>query len=233
MILMGLAMAFTTALLVANIIAGKIISIGDWSMSAGIIAYPLTFLLTDAISEVYGRKATTRVVWFGFACSLLMLLLIYIGKALPLAGDSLVNQESYDNVLGNVPRIVFASMVAYLVAQNHDVFAFHFWRRKTGGRHLWFRNNASTAVSQLMDTALFTSIAFWGMLPVNVMLSIFVVEYIAKVVISVVDTPLVYALVGAVRKYGGADARLGLSPGANAEGGQQGASFYNERTSSV
>lgn len=151
MILMGLAMAFTTALLVANIIAGKIISIGDWSMSAGIIAYPLTFLLTDAISEVYGRKATTRVVWFGFACSLLMLLLIYIGKALPLAGDSLVNQESYDNVLGNVPRIVFASMVAYLVAQNHDVFAFHFWRRKTGGRHLWFRNNASTAVSQLMD----------------------------------------------------------------------------------
>ncbi len=208
MILMGLAMAFTTALLVANIIAGKIISIGDWSMSAGIIAYPLTFLLTDAISEVYGRKATTRVVWFGFACSLLMLLLIYIGKALPLAGDSLVNQESYDNVLGNVPRIVFASMVAYLVAQNHDVFAFHFWRRKTGGRHLWFRNNASTAVSQLMDTALFTSIAFWGMLPVNVMLSIFVVEYIAKVVISVVDTPLVYALVGAVRKYGGADARL-------------------------
>ena len=208
MILMGLAMAFTTVLLVANIVAGKIFSIGDWSMSAGIIAYPLTFLLTDTIAEVYGRKATTRVVWFGFACSLLMTLLIYIVKVLPVAADSIVNQASYDNVLGNVPRIVFASMVAYLVAQNHDVFAFHFWRRKTNGRHLWFRNNASTAVSQLMDTALFVSIAFWGILPAGVLLSIFVVEYIVKILFSIVDTPLVYALVGIVRKYDSGDGRL-------------------------
>ncbi len=208
MILMGLAMAFATVLLVANIVAGKIFSIGDWSMSAGIIAYPLTFLLTDTIAEVYGRKATTRVVWFGFACSLLMTLLIYIVKVLPVAADSIVNQASYDNVLGNVPRIVFASMVAYLVAQNHDVFAFHFWRRKTNGRHLWFRNNASTAVSQLMDTALFVSIAFWGILPAGVLLSIFVVEYIVKILFSIVDTPLVYALVGIVRKYDSGDGRL-------------------------
>ena len=208
MILMGLAMAFTTVLLVANIVAGKIFSIGDWSMSAGIIAYPLTFLLTDTIAEVYGRKATTRVVWFGFACSLLMTLLIYIVKVLPVAADTIVNQASYDNVLGNVPRIVFASMVAYLVAQNHDVFAFHFWRRKTNGRHLWFRNNASTAVSQLMDTALFVSIAFWGILPAGVLLSIFVVEYIVKILFSIVDTPLVYALVGIVRKYDSGDGRL-------------------------
>ena len=208
MILMGLAMAFATVLLVANIVAGKIFSIGDWSMSAGIIAYPLTFLLTDTIAEVYGRKATTRVVWFGFACSLLMTLLIYIVKVLPVADDSIVNQASYDNVLGNVPRIVFASMVAYLVAQNHDVFAFHFWRRKTNGRHLWFRNNASTAVSQLMDTALFVSIAFWGILPAGVLLSIFVVEYIVKILFSLVDTPLVYALVGIVRKYDSGDGRL-------------------------
>ena len=208
MILMGLAMAFATVLLVANIVAGKIFSIGDWSMSAGIIAYPLTFLLTDTIAEVYGRKATTRVVWFGFACSLLMTLLIYIVKVLPVAADSIVNQASYDNVLGNVPRIVFASMVAYLVAQNHDVFAFHFWRRKTNGRHLWFRNNASTAVSQLMDTALFVSIAFWGILPAGVLLSIFVVEYIVKILFSLVDTPLVYALVGIVRKYDSGDGRL-------------------------
>ena len=208
MILMGLAMAFATVLLVANIVAGKIFSIGDWSMSAGIIAYPLTFLLTDTIAEVYGRKATTRVVWFGFACSLLMTLLIYIVKVLPVAADSIVNQASYDNVLGNVPRIVFASMVAYLVAQNHDVFAFHFWRRKTNGRHLWFRNNASTAVSQLMDTALFVSIAFWGILPAGVLLSIFVVEYIVKILFSLVDTPLVYALVGIVRKYDSGDGKL-------------------------
>lgn len=203
MILIGLGMAFATALLCANIIAGKIIAIGGWEMSAGIIAYPLTFLLTDTIAEVYGRKATTRVVWFGFACSLMMTALIYVGGALPIASESAVSQESFDGALGSVPRIVLASMLAYLVAQNHDVFAFHFWRRKTNGRHLWFRNNASTAVSQLLDTALFTLIAFWGALPIDVVLMIFVVEYIVKIAISVADTPLVYALVGAIRRYGG------------------------------
>lgn len=203
MILIGLGMVFATALMAANVIAGKIIAIGGWEMSAGIIAYPLTFLLTDTIAEVYGRKATTRVVWFGFACSLMMTALIYVGGALPIASVSAVSQESFDGALGSVPRIVLASMLAYLVAQNHDVFAFHFWRRKTDGRHLWFRNNASTAVSQLLDTALFTLIAFWGVLPVDVVLMIFVVEYIAKIAISVADTPLVYALVGAIRRYGG------------------------------
>lgn len=203
MILIGLGMVFATALMAANVIAGKIIAIGGWEMSAGIIAYPLTFLLTDTIAEVYGRKATTRVVWFGFACSLMMTALIYLGGALPIAAVSAVSQESFDGALGSVPRIVLASMLAYLVAQNHDVFAFHFWRRKTNGRHLWFRNNASTAVSQLLDTALFTLIAFWGVLPVDIVLMIFVVEYIAKIAISVADTPLVYALVGAIRRYGG------------------------------
>ena len=203
MILIGLGMVFATALMAANVIAGKIIAIGGWEMSAGIIAYPLTFLLTDTIAEVYGRKATTRVVWFGFACSLMMTALIYLGGALPIASVSAVSQESFDGALGSVPRIVLASMLAYLVAQNHDVFAFHFWRRKTDGRHLWFRNNASTAVSQLLDTALFTLIAFWGVLPVDLVLMIFVVEYIAKIAISVADTPLVYALVGAIRRYGG------------------------------
>ena len=203
MILIGLGMVFATALMAANVIAGKIIAIGGWEMSAGIIAYPLTFLLTDTIAEVYGRKATTRVVWFGFACSVMMTALIYLGGALPIASVSAVSQESFDGALGSVPRIVLASMLAYLVAQNHDVFAFHFWRRKTDGRHLWFRNNASTAVSQLLDTALFTLIAFWGVLPVDVVLMIFVVEYIAKIAISVADTPLVYALVGAIRRYGG------------------------------
>ena len=133
MILIGLGMVFATALMAANVIAGKIIAIGGWEMSAGIIAYPLTFLLTDTIAEVYGRKATTRVVWFGFACSLMMTALIYLGGALPIASVSAVSQESFDGALGSVPRIVLASMLAYLVAQNHDVLAFHFWRRKTDG----------------------------------------------------------------------------------------------------
>ena len=207
MTLTGLAMAFITVLLVANIIAGKIITIGGWEMSAGIIAYPLTFLITDTISEVYGRRATTRVVWFGFGCSLLMIALIYIGGLLPASANWGL-QQSYIDIFGNTPRIVAASMIAYLVAQNHDVFAFHFWRRKTNGRHLWFRNNASTAVSQLIDTALFTGIAFGGVYGVGVVVGIFVAEYIVKIAASVIDTPLVYALVGLVRRFDGKRASL-------------------------
>ena len=205
--LMALAMAFTTVLLVANIIAGKIIAVGDWQMSAGIIAYPLTFLITDTIAEVYGRKATTRVVWFGFACSLLMIGMIYIGGRLP-ASEEWAFQQAYLDIFENTPRIVAASMIAYLVAQNHDVFAFHFWRRKTNGRHLWLRNNASTAVSQLMDTALFTGIAFGGMFSIEVVVGIFVAEYIVKIAASIIDTPLVYGLVGLVRRLDGKCAGL-------------------------
>ena len=205
--LMALAMAFTTVLLVANIIAGKIITLGGWEMSAGIIAYPLTFLITDTIAEVYGRKATTRVVWFGFACSLLMVGMIYLGGKLP-ASEEWAFQQAYDDIFGSTIRIVAASMIAYLVAQNHDVFAFHFWRRKTNGRHLWLRNNASTAVSQLMDTALFTSIAFAGVFSVETVVSIFVAEYIIKIAASIIDTPLVYGLVGLVRRFDGKNASL-------------------------
>ena len=205
--LMALAMAFTTVLLVANIIAGKIITLGGWEMSAGIIAYPLTFLITDTIAEVYGRKATTRVVWFGFGCSLLMIGMIYLGGRLP-ASEEWAFQQSYLDIFENTPRIVAASMIAYLVAQNHDVFAFHFWRRKTNGRHLWLRNNASTAVSQLMDTALFTGIAFGGVYGIEIVVGIFVAEYIIKIAASVIDTPLVYGLVGLVRRIDGKRAGL-------------------------
>ena len=104
-------------------------------------------------------------------------------------------QEAYDRILGGVPRVVLGSMVGYLVSQNHDVYAFDFWRRKTDGRHLWFRNNASTVVSQAIDTSLFITIAFWGVVPNDVFVSIFLGQYLVKVIIALVDTPVVYGVV--------------------------------------
>ena len=201
MALVSLSMAFATLLLVANIIAVKLISIGEWTVPVAVIAYPLTFLVTDTIAELYGRRVATRIVWFGFAVNMLMVLLIYVGKVIPPA-SFWEGQNAYDTILGSVPRIVLASMLAYLVSQHHDVFAFHFLRNLTKGRWLWLRNNASTMVSQGIDTLIFISIAFVGVVPIEVLLEMIVVQYVIKLCIAIVDTPLCYALVALIKRNG-------------------------------
>ena len=195
-------MAFVTLLVVANIISVKLLAVGGWVLPAGIVAYPFTFLVSDTIAEVYGRKTATRVVWLGFVFSLLMVVLVYLARVWPGA-DFWEGQGAYDEVLGSVPRIVLGSMVAYLISQNHDIIAFHLWRRFTGGRHLWLRNNASTIVSQAIDTVVFISIAFAGTLPASVIWNMMGTQYAAKLIISVLDTPFIYALVALVRRYEG------------------------------
>lgn len=201
MALVSLSMAFATLLLVANIIAVKLISINGWVVPVAVIAYPLTFLVTDTIAEVYGRRIATRIVWVGFAVNVLMVALIYVGKIIPPA-SFWEGQDAYNTMLGSVPRIVLASMLAYLASQHHDVFAFHFWRRLTKGRFLWLRNNASTMVSQGIDTVLFISIAFIGVVPTHVLLGMIVAQYVIKLCIAVADTPLCYVLVGFIRRKG-------------------------------
>ncbi|MFC1899580.1 queuosine precursor transporter [Chloroflexota bacterium] len=199
MILVILSALFATCLIVANIIAVKLISIGGWIVPAGVIAYPLTFLFTDVISELYGRKTASRVVWLGFTVSLVMVLLIYLASLFPPA-PFWEGQAAYETILGMVPRIVLASMIAYLVSQHHDVFAFHFWKRWTQGKFLWLRNNASTVVSQVIDTGLFITIAFWGVVPGNVLMNMILSQYVVKLVIAAVDTPFCYLLVSSLKE---------------------------------
>ena len=199
MILAVLASFFVSLLIVSNVIAGKLLQIGDWVMPAGILAYPITFLVSDTIAEVYGRKTTTKVIWVGFATSLLMVVIIYIARISPSA-VFWENQEAFDAILGSVPRIVLASMVAYLVSQHHDVVAFHLWKNYTKGKHLWLRNNASTMISQAFDTGLFVTIAFIGTLDSTILVNMIHTQYALKILIAIVDTPLVYFLVSYVRR---------------------------------
>jgi len=198
MILVVLAALFTTCLLVANIIAVKLVAIGGWVVPAGIIAYPLTFLFTDVIAELYGRRTASRVVWIGFGANLLMVALVLGGGLLPPA-PFWPDQPAYESILGMLPRIVLASMVAYLISQHHDVFAFHFWRQKTKARFLWLRNNASTMVSQALDTGLFIPIAFWGLVSTEILLNMLLTQYVIKLVIAACDTPLCYLLVALLK----------------------------------
>ena len=199
MYLISLAVIFTTLLLTANISAVKIIAIGSEGIDAGIIAYPLTFLISDVISEVYGRKTTTKIIWLGFLANLLMISIIYVAGILPSA-TFWNDQQSYDQILGAVPRIVIASMVAYLVSQNHDVLAFEMWKKVTGGKFLWFRNNASTVVSQGIDTTIFILIAFVGIYSFDDILNMIWITYLIKIVVAIIDTPIVYILVNIVRR---------------------------------
>jgi len=101
-------------------------------------------------------------------------------------------QEAFEKIFTMTPRIILASMIAYLIAQIHDVYAFHYWKNKTRGKHLWIRNNASTIVSQAIDTVIFITVAFYGVVPLEVLLNMIVSQYIVKVAIALIDTPFIY-----------------------------------------
>jgi queuosine precursor transporter len=198
-----LAGVFLGALVLTNLIAGKFFLLFGQELSCGIIAYPVTFLATDLISELYGRRRATLVVKVGFAVSIFVTAVVLIADRATVFEHSPVSQESFHAVFGWLPGIVFGSMCAYLVAQVIDVHTFEFWRRLTRGRHLWLRNNGSTVFSQLVDTVMVVTIALvlWPRydgnaatqpLEASVWFSICVGQYLFKAAIALFDTPLFY-----------------------------------------
>ncbi|MBN2686903.1 MAG: queuosine precursor transporter [Deltaproteobacteria bacterium] len=189
---------FVTSLLLSNIIATKIIQVGGLILPAAVVLYPFTFLFTDVVSEVEGKKEAHQLVMMGFYMSIIMVIILFTGSILP-AAPFWKYQEAYGAILGATPRIVIASMTAYLISQNHDVWAFHWWKERTSGKHLWLRNNLSTAASQLIDTVLFIGIAFGGLFPFKTIAIMMVSQYLVKVGIALFDTPFCYLL---VRMYG-------------------------------
>ena len=182
---------FLVSLVVANLITAKLFVLSGVVLAAGIIPYPVTFLATDLISEVYGRKRASTLVWVGFGLSLYVLVLLKLGQvAQPFEGLDV--QHEYDVMFGGSARAIVASMIAYLVAQLIDVKLFHFWKELTRGKHLWLRNNGSTLISQLVDTVLVVTILFWGKLSGGDIVAIIVAGYVFKLLIALVDTPFFY-----------------------------------------
>jgi len=175
-------------------IAVKQVDIGPFIMPLGVLTIPITFLITDVINEVYGPKVAKGVVTIGFTSMVLVLALTQI--AVHLSPSAVFQgQEAYATIFGAVPRLTLASMCAYVVSQYHDVWAFHFWRRKTDGKHLWIRNNASTIVSQILDTGIFIVIAFAGVVPFDALKAMILGQLVAKWLLAFVDTPFCYLLV--------------------------------------
>ncbi len=196
------AAIFIASLVMANLIGiTKIFSFFGIGIPVGIIPYPVTFLATDLISELYGKKRASFVVWVGFMMNIFMLIVVSIGFYAPpdpgwfdaiASGDEPGKEHVFDYVYGYMIRGTIASMIAYLVAQLVDVHLFHFWKRLTKGKHLWLRNNASTMVSQIVDTVAVMLITFVGVMPFSQILELILYGYLFKAFVALVDTPLFY-----------------------------------------
>ena len=190
---------FLASLVLANALVFKFVDvplpyIGLATISVGVLPYPITFLCTDLISELYGKRRANAIVLTGFLVSVYMLLILQIGRELPvshLQDDSI--QGHYVAVFGQSARAIFASMVAYLIAQLFDVRLYHFWRKVTNGRHLWLRNNASTMLSQLIDSTAVVTILFVGVWSWNEIGAVILASYAYKLLVAAFDTPLMYA----------------------------------------
>ena len=189
---MLLAAVFLSALVMANIIGvSKFVNLFGLIIPVGVLPYPATFLATDLISELYGRKRANFVVFAGFIVSIFIIIMVTLGHFVPMAGIT-EKPELYEGIYGYMVRGTLASMAAYLTAQFVDVQLFHFWKRVTRGKHLWLRNNASTMTSQLVDSTAVIVFTFWGSMGILEMAQTIFYAYIFKFFAALLDTPLAY-----------------------------------------
>ena len=181
------------ATLLGNIAVCKNVNIFGVATTAGNVLYAATFLVTDILSEKYGRKDAAKAVAYSFSIMLLWMLGTQLILWFTPNENDYIN-ESLRIVFGLVPRITVASVAGFVCSQNLDVFLYHFiWSRTGNGRaKLWLRNNGSTLTSQLIDTVIFTFIAFWGVYPTPVFFSILITTYLFKAVVALLDTPFMY-----------------------------------------
>lgn len=200
---MLLLCVFITCMSFINVVSAKLWTVAGLSISGGIMAYWLTFPITDVVGEIFGRRRAFMVVWLGLIANILVVILSQIAMRLP-AAPGYRDQAALEVVLNAVPLVVVASLCAYVLAQMHDVWAFDFWKKITGGRHLWLRNNLSTMSSQLIDSLVFNSIAFYlfadDRMAFPAFLSMTLGYWSFKLGIAAVDTPIVYLLVAWFRR---------------------------------
>ncbi|WP_299528707.1 queuosine precursor transporter [uncultured Lutibacter sp.] len=201
-----LASMFIAALVASNLIFQKFFYWNPFGwfrfeLSVGILPYPITFLITDIISEMYGKKKANQVVIAGIFASFFSMVIILIANYTNAIDNSPINNELFTKVFGLSPIAVLASMLAYLFAQFIDIRIFHFWKRKTKGKHLWLRNNFSTFSSQFIDTlTVVTLLCSFGVLPWNLFSTLLISGFLFKIIIALLDTPILYFIVYLFRR---------------------------------
>ncbi|MDB5698337.1 MAG: transporter [Alphaproteobacteria bacterium] len=204
--------AFVTIILLSNVLgAGKVAvvdlpAIGPWPFGAGILFFPLSYVIGDVLTEVYGYARARRCIWAGFAALLFMAFMAYVVVALPPAADW-GGQAAYEAVFGQVPRIVFASMVAFWVGEFANSFVLAKMKIWTQGRHLWTRTIGSTVVGQGIDSLIFYPLAFWGAQgwTPELVITVMFTQWALKVGWEALLTPVTYAIVGWLKRREGID----------------------------
>ena len=201
---------FVTALVTAQLVSTKLLALslpilGAAAMPGGTLAYAGTYVASDCMTELYGKAFARRVVNVAFFMNFVMLALVWATIRWPAAAATSIDPDAFATVLGSGTNVVVGSLLAYVVSQNWDVFAFDWLRDATDGRWLWVRNIGSTGTSQLIDTVIFTLVAFGvapgllgigSALPASALVGLIVGQYVGKLLIAVIDTPFVYAVVG-------------------------------------
>ncbi|WP_297100565.1 queuosine precursor transporter [uncultured Draconibacterium sp.] len=192
----GLVMWIPISVIVANIQVIQTVELFGLVATLGNIVYATSFLVTDILSENYGKEEAKKAVWIGFFSLISMTLLMNLAlEFLPLEGDEFagISHEATSTIFSLMPRIAIASLAAYLLSQRHDVWAYHFWKKRFSKENqIWLRNNLSTMISQLIDSVVFVAIAFWGEYEWAVLLEIFITTYFLKWIVAAADTPFVY-----------------------------------------
>jgi uncharacterized integral membrane protein (TIGR00697 family) len=198
----AIAAFFVTALVVSNVIAVKLVEVSGRVFPAGLVVFPLSYLLGDVLTEVYGFRAARAVIWLGFACNLMAVLAIQAAMALPAApffGDD----EAYDKILGTTWRLFLASLAAYLVGELVNSAVLARMKVATGGRFLWTRTIGSTVVGEGLDSAIFVTLAFAG--TGTPLVDPILTTWAIKVAYETAATPLTYALVNTLKRSEGVD----------------------------
>jgi uncharacterized integral membrane protein (TIGR00697 family) len=202
-LLIVLSALFVTVLLTSNLIAVKLVTFGPLTLPAAVIVFPLSYLFGDVLTEVYGYAVTRRVIWLGFACNLIFVLFILAAGALPGAAGAWdpAAQSAFERILGFTPRLLAASFIAYVAGEFVNSFVMARLKIATQGRWLWTRTIGSTLVGQGLDSAIFITGAFAGVLPGGILLRTILYQWGFKTAYEVVATPLTYALVNFLKRY--------------------------------
>lgn len=190
---------FVAVLLISNIASTKILLLWKFTFDGGTILFPLSYIFGDILTEVYGYQKSRRVIWTGFFSALVMALVFYIVQILPPAEDW-IYQEAFESLLGFVPRIVLASLIAYFAGEFSNSYILSKLKIKSEGKHLWIRTIGSTLVGEGLDTIIFCMIAFYGVLPTGLLWSVIISNYIFKCSVEILFTPVTYIIVGFLKR---------------------------------
>ncbi|MEI7810575.1 MAG: queuosine precursor transporter [bacterium] len=195
----SISVFFVSVLLISNVASTKIVDFNWFTFDGGTLLFPLSYIFGDILTEVYGYKRSRKVIWLGFFMALLMSLIFIIVGKLPSA-PGWDNQVAYDLILGLTPRIVIASLVAYTCGEFSNSYILAKMKIWTKGKWLWTRTIGSTIVGEFIDSILFILIAFWGILPGALLLTLIISNYIFKTLVEVIFTPVTYKVVNFLKK---------------------------------